>query len=228
MITHCDGSSVEGVRTVVTRGRLGRQVVQECWSWWRCWACTKNRCRRANVYGELRTGINNNRPRPDPAAAVLADQTWVSIVDKLKPLFLTSNEKEYAKTRLETVRQRRNKQLKSFNLGFKGLAEFAFPAAGPRTPAQHLEIIKCYIRDLAKDRIARQLVARNAQTIEVALTYINYLLTQEEAYNRLGRGEASTSRAEVSAITENQSEVVSKLDQLTLNMKTWKYIDLPI
>ena len=228
MITRCDGGSVEGVRQWL------REVDQAITVFENVDGVDDNAIRTAKIMigersasGELRTEISNARThlntRPDNIENVprilLAAQSWADIMEIVKPLFLTSNEKEYAKTRLETVRQRPNENLKSFNLRFKTMATEAYPAED-RNAGVQLELVKCYTRGLAKDRIARKLINHNPITLANALTFINNLLTTEEQYDRLGRGEASASRAEVSAITEQQSDVVSKLDQLTLHMKT--------
>ena len=92
MITHCDSSSVEGVIQWLRKVELAGKLFENGVLGDDVQRARKILVGEQSAYGELRTEINNisqgtaNRPRPDPAAVFLADQMWVSIVDKLKPL----------------------------------------------------------------------------------------------------------------------------------------------
>ena len=184
----CDGSIPESVRSwladvELTDTKLGN--------------AGKIRLARMTAVGPLRKelerilgrNIGGNGVKAASAEAV----TWGTVVKpEIEKGFLTSDEKETMKAKLEKIRQGASETIQRYNRRFLDMTEVAFPVVegAARTGEANTLLIKWYIRGLKSDAYARKLAEHEPfGTLEDLIKYMVGLTEGKERYGRLGRGE---------------------------------------
>ena len=188
-VAKCDGSLVEAVRywlsdIELSDGRLGN--------------AGKIRTARMTATGPLRKELERVLQRKVNASTTEGYDSeqvpWEEVRTELSNVFLTSDEAETMRAKLEKIRQGTNETVHRYNSRFQDMADIAYPkpdGGAPRSAEASNLLIKWYIRGLKSDAYARKLTEHTPvyKNIEEVVAAAVNLVQSKERYGRVGRGE---------------------------------------
>lgn len=124
--------------------------------------------------------------------------TWQCLHDTILRTYVTTENTEEAKRRLERISQGPQEDFLSYNRRFRDLVEEAYPEGAPGAQQQR-ELIKQYARGFYSDGKARSLVSKGWPTdLEAAMKRMTALDAAADIYGLLGRREEPMEVAAVS------------------------------
>lgn len=145
---------------------------------------------------------------------------WLDIRNHITAAFLSSDESEYARKELETIKQSTTESVPGYNRRFRDLAATAYPM--PRNADQHREMIRHYATGLSDDAVARTIIRHRPRhaDVEAAMTTAMEVVARNDDYERLGRREASMDVGVITPPpTDRMSALEKRLDRLATKLE---------
>lgn len=146
---------------------------------------------------------------------------WEEIRTHLLQAFVSTDNTELVKRKLEKLNQDSFETIISYNRRFRETAEEAYPAGG-RNEDQERALIKAYARGLAKDAGARKLVSQGWPiNLAAAMDRMTTQATATEIYDHLGRREVPMEVGAVGSSTPDRrmEQIQSTLAKLETQMR---------
>ena len=114
---------------------------------------------------------------------------WAAIRTHVTAQFISQNEPDVLRDSLETLRQSSYETEAAYTRRFKDLASVAFPPA-QRNPDQHTTMIRAYIRGLACEQTAQQVIQMNdPDTLDATVQAVQLITSRREKFKRVRQPE---------------------------------------
>lgn len=209
-VTKCDGAEPEAVRNWVKEIDLVHTPDQRAYK----------EVVFATVVGPFRRELERYI---STLAGNRLDIPWNNIKAHMTAAFVSTDNLELTKRKLEKIKQEPYETIVSYNRRFREIAEEAYPLAH-RNADQERALIKAYAKGLAIDAHARKLVAQGwPADLDDALERMAQLATASEIYDHLGRqiermevGQISTPQPpiEIQRLSTNVAKMQNQLSQM--------------
>ncbi len=220
LITPCDGSSQQAVRDFLHEFELTVKCLN---------TPTANRLLRRTTKGSLRSEVEKALEAYKDAHRdhVDVDCPWDTMKEHITEAFLSKNEREVTKNKLETIRQGAAEEVQTYSRRFELLVKDAY--ANPKSKDIQEELIKYYARGLRDDFYAKKIIEEATRrkedkkdySLEDVFKKVVQLKSTEEGYQRLGR----RSTAPINAVHSDDRDVTAlaaQLDRLSYIMEDQK------
>ena len=221
----CDGSAADAIRTWIDEVGLCEGLGEP----------GKIKVARRTAAGafrkELEDFITTYRPDDwDPANAWDANNTpWAQVVEHMTQAFLSVDEKEYMRGRLDTIKQASD-TIQNYNRRFRAIADVAYPKGpnGQRDAEAVKTVLSRYAKGIYLTHYAKKIVDKHPpfQNLAEAMRFAVRLGGAQERFDRLGRTSRQEEPMEVGMVDlQRPSEREEAVPAITLDVGAGKKID---